>query len=223
MKEEKLSFEKVWLMFKETDAKFKETDAKFKETDARMDKRFKETDAKIERISKQIAEQRLEFAEQRLEFAEHSKAIFEQGKQIGGLNRSLGKFTEDLFFNSLSNLMKTKFGVQFFTANNSRELNNSSIEIDAMGIVNGNINSVFLTEIKSRYSKDAIKQLSEIINKFDTFFPELSDKKKFGIIAVPHLKDVQTKEILKAGFYPATLKNDMVVIETPNNFKAKAF
>ncbi len=198
MKEEKLNFEKVWQMFQETDKKFKETNSQ-----------FQETDAKIDRISNQIDKQ--------------SKAIFEQGRQIGGLNRSFGKFAEDLFFNSLSNLMKNKFGVQFFTANNSRELNNSSIEIDAMGIVNGNINSVYLTEIKSKYSKDAIKQLSEIINKFDTFFPELSDKKKFGIIAVPYLREEQTNEILKAGFYPATLKNDMVVIDTPSSFKAKVF
>jgi len=33
-----LSFEKVWLMFQETDKKFKETDEKFKETDKKLNK-----------------------------------------------------------------------------------------------------------------------------------------------------------------------------------------
>ncbi len=36
--EEPLSFEKVWLMFQETDKKFQETDRKFKETDKKLNK-----------------------------------------------------------------------------------------------------------------------------------------------------------------------------------------
>jgi hypothetical protein len=152
------------------------------------------------------------------------KQIKELGIQIGGLHNNFGKFTEDLFYNSLEKIMFEKFGIQSFDPNRNRNLIGiGTIEIDAIGIVNGSINSVFLTEIKSRFSSKAIDQLKEIMNRFDTFYPEYKDKKKFGVIAIPQLSESQAKEILKAGFYPATLKNDMVVIDTPKNFKAKAY
>lgn len=48
-----LSFEKVWLMFQETDKKFKETDKKFQETD----KKFKETDKKLNQLERLFASQ----------------------------------------------------------------------------------------------------------------------------------------------------------------------
>ncbi|MCX7735234.1 MAG: hypothetical protein N2319_00855 [Candidatus Kapabacteria bacterium] len=43
---EKLDFEKVWLMFQETDRKFQETDKKFQDTD----KKFKDTDKKLNKL-----------------------------------------------------------------------------------------------------------------------------------------------------------------------------
>jgi len=49
-KTEKLDFEKVWLMFKETDRKFQETDRAMKETDRKQ----KETDKQIKELGKQI-------------------------------------------------------------------------------------------------------------------------------------------------------------------------
>ncbi len=42
-----VSFDQVWLMFKETDKQFKKTDKQFKETD----KQFKETDKKIKELT----------------------------------------------------------------------------------------------------------------------------------------------------------------------------
>ncbi|MCX8143793.1 MAG: hypothetical protein N3F62_05985 [Bacteroidia bacterium] len=43
---EKLTFEKVWKLFQETDKKFQETDKKFQETD----RKFKETDKKLRQL-----------------------------------------------------------------------------------------------------------------------------------------------------------------------------
>ncbi|MCX6146892.1 MAG: DUF3782 domain-containing protein [Candidatus Kapabacteria bacterium] len=176
-----------------------------------------------EQLINLFQEDRKQFQEIKEAQLKTDKQIKELGIQIGGLGNRFGQFTEDLFYNSLSKIMKEKFGVQFFEPNRSREKGDASIEIDAMGIVNGSINAVYLTEIKSKYNKKAIEQLTVIIKKFDSFYPELSDKKKFGIIAVPHLNENQANEILKAGFYPATLKNDLVVIDTPKNFKPKEF
>lgn len=51
--EEPLSFEKVWLMFLETDKKFQDTDRKFKETD----QKFKETDKKLNKLERLFVSQ----------------------------------------------------------------------------------------------------------------------------------------------------------------------
>ena len=48
---EPLSFEKVWLMFQETDKQFKETDKKLKESDKMLTERFQETDKRIKELS----------------------------------------------------------------------------------------------------------------------------------------------------------------------------
>jgi hypothetical protein len=157
------------------------------------------------------------------QLAETNRYIKELGIQIGGVHSSFGKFTEELFMSSLEIMMKSNFGIQSFDPNPSRKLDSDSIEIDAMGIINGSVNKVYIAEIKSNYSKKALKQLNKILDKFNSFYPELSDKKKFGIIAVPFLKEEQIKEISNAGFYPAVFKNDMLVLQTSKNFKAKAF
>ena len=50
MENNELTFEKVWLMFQETDKKFQETDKKFQETDKRIEKLSKETDKKLRKL-----------------------------------------------------------------------------------------------------------------------------------------------------------------------------
>lgn len=53
-----LTFENVWLMFRETDKKFKETDEKFKETDKELKKLWAESDKRFEARLKKEAETR---------------------------------------------------------------------------------------------------------------------------------------------------------------------
>jgi hypothetical protein len=48
-----LSFEKVWLMFQETDRKFQDTDRKFQDTD----KKFQDTDKKLNRLEQLFTSQ----------------------------------------------------------------------------------------------------------------------------------------------------------------------
>jgi len=48
-----LSFEKVWLMFQETDKKFQETDKKFQDTD----RKFQDTDKKLNRLERLFTSQ----------------------------------------------------------------------------------------------------------------------------------------------------------------------
>jgi len=103
---EKLDFEKVWLMFKETDRKFQETDRKF-------DKIIQESDKKNQVTSKQIKE---------------------LGKQIGGLGNKFGSFNEALFLPSLDKMLKEKFNCNSTSQRYSFADNGNSFEIDILGI-----------------------------------------------------------------------------------------
>ena len=119
--------------------------------------------------------------------------------------------------------MRNKFKTPFFDTNLYRMLEKDGIEIDALAFSNGKTNKCYVIEVKSRYSKKVLSQLDNIITKMDIFYPEHRTKKKYGLIAVPHLKPSQLQEILSNGFYPATMKGDMLEIEAPINFKPKEF
>ncbi|MFY8160245.1 MAG: DUF3782 domain-containing protein [Candidatus Kapaibacteriota bacterium] len=180
-------------------AMFADTDKRMKETDRRMketDRRMKETETYIKEI----------------------------GKQIGGLSNKFGKFTEDIFMDSLQKLMKEKFYVQEFIANSFKRIYSiGEIEIDAMGVVNGDINSVYIAEIKSKFDNEAIEQLEKNISKINTFYPELKDKKKIGLIVLPNIEDEVKFKIMKAGFIPVSLKDDLAIIKSPEDFAPKEF
>ncbi|MBM2813297.1 MAG: hypothetical protein HW421_59 [Ignavibacteria bacterium] len=184
--------------FKETDRQFKETDRQFKETD----KKFRELDIFLEKVGRRIDE---------------------QGTQIGGVHKSFGNFTEDLLFNSLQLQLQLQFDIEFFDTNVSRSIKGADFEADALAFSNGNSNQLFVIEVKTRFNKTLIKQLTKKLEEVNRFCPEHQSKKKYGVIAVPHLKPGQLQEILKAGYYPATLRGDMLVIEYPQGFKPRVY
>ena len=182
---------------------------------------FAETRSIIDRNSIEADKRYIE-AEKRSK--EIDKKIKELGKQIGGVHQSIGKLTESLFFKSLKKLLMDKFHVQMFEPNAYRESEDKTwIEIDALAVVNGDINSVFITEIKTKFSQDALKQLEGNLNKFNKHYPEFKDRKKYGILAVPHLTEAQKLEVLKRGFYPAIINENIAMIDAPIEFKAREF
>lgn len=191
-----LTYDQMMALFLETRDQFAETRAQFAETRALIDKNAKESD----------------------------KRFKELGKQIGGVHNTIGKLTESLFFRSLKKLLMEKFHVQMFEPNAYRESENKTwIEIDALAVVNGDINSVYITEIKTKFSQDALKQLEENLLKFNNFYPEFKYRKKFGILAVPHLTDAQKNEILNHGFYPVIINENIAKIDAPEEFIGKEY
>ncbi|MBM2814729.1 MAG: hypothetical protein HW421_1491 [Ignavibacteria bacterium] len=212
--------------FKETDKKFLVTDRQFKETDKKFletDRQFKETDKKFLETDRQFKKTDKMFQELDLFLIEVGKRIDEQGKQIGGVHKSFGNFTEDLLFNSLHLQMQNKFNLEFFDTNVCRSLKGEEFEADALAFSNGTSNRLFVIEVKTRFNKTVLKQITKKLSDVNKFCPEHKTKKKYGVIAVPHLKQSEVQEILKAGFYPATLKSDMLVIEYPPDFKPKVY
>ena len=176
-KKEKLDFDKVWLMFQDTDRRMKETD----------------------------------------------KQIKELGKQIGGLHNSIGEYSENFLKNSVTTLLKDHFKVEAVTHDYSINKKGKHIQIDAFGYSNNKRNEMFVLELKTKLRPDDIDQLDNIIKNIDLFLPEHKDKKVYGIMAAVNYKQDLADKITGKGYYFAHISGDMLVLDNPKGFKAKAF
>jgi hypothetical protein len=107
-KDDKLTFEKVWLALMQTrdliEKSSLETDKKFHETN----EKFQETDKYLKNL----------------------------GKEIGGLGNKFGTFNEGLVMPSLVQLFKTKFGCKSISENFRFFANGNSMEIDLLAVSN---------------------------------------------------------------------------------------
>ena len=214
MKEEKLSFEKVWLMFQETSLQMKETDRKFQETSLQM----KETDRKFQETEKQIKEAQAQTDKQ---IKEVSKQIAEHGIQIGGISNKFGTFTEGLVYPSIEKELYEKFKV---THVSQRARNKTKkVEIDILGYSNGTKNEAYVVEVKSHLREEALDQILNILEHFKENFPEHKDKKVYGMIASIDTNDEVLTKIEKAGIYCANVSNNVFELKSSKNFKPRVY
>jgi hypothetical protein len=208
---------------------------------AEADKRAAETDRIIRELGKQIGglnnkfgtftdeaerqtvEADITTAEIRAMQKETAQQIRELGKQIGGLNNKFGSFTEGLALPSVQNLLFERFGVEDFMPRRRRRFQGETIELDALGIVNGSRNEAYIVEIKSHFRSDGVEQLLAIIAKFRAAFPEYTDKKVFGILVAADASADALQASLKAGFYVITFNDDIMRFEDGNGFVPTAY
>jgi hypothetical protein len=181
------------LMFQETDRKFQETDRKFQETKEVLAKSSLETDKFIKRL----------------------------GKEIGGVGKSIGNLAEGLAEPSINDELEKKFKVEFIAPNIIKKIKGEKIELDILAYSNSTKNEVFIVEIKSNLSLDAINQLKNNLRRFKRFFPEHSDKKVYGIICAIKSYPNLIKEIYENGLYFATVKKGIFRIEDKKDFIPK--
>jgi hypothetical protein len=185
----------IWSMFKETDQRFQETAQRFKETDKRLDQRFKKTD----------------------------RYIKELGKQIGGLGKKFGGFTEGLVYPSMRKILMEQFKMNHVTQRVLVRKNGDELELDALAYTDGDINRVFIVEVKSRFRDEDLKDIFRDLKKFPKFFPEHKDKKLYGIIVAVDISEQLRKKVLKAGLYLALIRDDTFCLDIPEGFKAKCY
>jgi len=94
-----LSFENIWLLFKETDKKFKETDKKIKETDKKFKDALKEIFANVD---KQLSEN----AEQMRETDRMIKDLLESNKMFANFKNNIADTAEKFFIDAFSKRIK---------------------------------------------------------------------------------------------------------------------
>jgi hypothetical protein len=191
---EKLTFEKVWQMFKETDLKFQETDLKFQETD---------------RIVRENSNQ----------LKETKELVRELSLNIGGLNNKFGSFNEALVAPSINRILSDTFNCYLISNNTKFKNNGNSFEIDVFG---ESSESIILVEIKSSLKDSAIEQLLVQIQKVRNS-KKYPDKKIIGIIAATDYSEATAIKIAEIGLYFISVTESLVELKTPANFIPKSW
>ena len=88
-KPEGLSFEKVWLLFKETDKKIKQAFEELAESMKETDERFKETDVKFKETDKKL------------------ESLIKSNQRFSNFINNYADTTEIMFYEQYNNLLKT--------------------------------------------------------------------------------------------------------------------
>jgi hypothetical protein len=170
----------------------------------------KETD----RILKELVEER----------RKTEREIRQVNKQLGELGNKFGSFTEGLAWPSMEKLLHEQFGMNDVGPRRKAHLNGESLEIDVLAFDNtGARDEVYVVEIKSHLKEEAIDQILKAISDFPRFFPNLKDRKIYGLIAAVDIPDDVRAAVIKNGLYLARLNDETFKLLVPRNFKPKAF
>ena len=166
-----------------------------------------------------VAQQQTAIAQQATD-----KQLKELSKQIGGLGNKFGSFTEGLALPSMAKILTEKFGMT--TINPSvrvRDKQGNVHEIDVLAYNNGEINTAIIVEVKSHLREEAIAQILRQLHDVPTLFPELADKKCYGIITAVDANETLRKKVLAEGLYFAEIHDEQFTLRVPDDFVPRCF
>ena len=144
-------------------------------------------------------------------------------KLIGDLGNKFGSFTEGMAFPSMEKMLRERFGMTTVTTRYKTQKGSDTIEIDVLGIANGDINTVVVVEVKSHLKQRDIDQMLKILNRFADYFPEQKGKKLYGILAFVDASGNAIMEAEKAGLYVARIHDELFDLLPQNGFSPKDF
>jgi hypothetical protein len=155
---------------------------------------------------------------------ETARQINQVNKQIGEIGNKFGYFTEGMALPSMENVLKRRFGMNAVFPRAKLHRNGHTLEIDVLAYdTSGKSDSVFLVEVKSNLTREAIEQLLDTIERFPKFYPDFADRKLFGIVAAVYIPDDLRNVVFKKRLYLARISDDTFKLQTPSGFKPKAF
>lgn len=184
-----------------------------------MFKELTETNIETRKILNELSAEhkKTELAQQ-----ETDKQIKEISKQIGGLNNSIGEYTENFLKQSIETLLKETFNVEVVTHDLKAKKADKNMQIDAIGYSNSNRNELYIVELKTKLRADDLDQLDKIVKNIFTFLPEHKDKKVYGVLIAVNFDEKMAKQITDKGYYFAHISGGLLVLDQPYNFKVKA-
>lgn len=200
-----------------TDQELKDLVASLAVDSARRDAEAARRDAEADKRLKVFEQQLLQSKN------ETDRQLRELAQQIGGISNKFGTFTEGLSLPSVQRLLFDRFDVEDFMPRRRRRVNGETIELDALGVVNGLRNEAYIVEIKSHLRMDGVEQLHSTVLRFRSVFPEYNDKKVFGLLVAADASADAVEACRKAGFYLITFEDDIMRFHDKNGFVPKAY
>jgi len=192
-KKEDLNFEKVWLLFQETDKKFQETDKKFQETD----KKFQETDKKFQETDKKLRQLENLFLGQ------------------------WGKLVESLIEGNLVKLFQERgIKVQGTTRRAERYYKNKPIEIDILAV---NENVVVVIEVKTTLKVEDVNDFIEKLKVFKEAFSEYRNKIVYGAVAFIQVNEEADRYAYRKGLFVIKGTGESAKIVNDKKFNPKVW
>ncbi len=144
-------------------------------------------------------------------------------KQLGELGNRFGGFTEGMALPSIREILYEKFGAGAVVTDARARRNGHSLQIDAVGITNGDVNEAYLVEIKSHLREESLQQILKHLQSFVSFFPEHRGKTLYGMLVAVDVPEELEKRILSQGIYLAKIHGDLFELVTPEGFEPRGF
>jgi hypothetical protein len=199
-----LNFDKVWLMFQETDRQFKETDKKFKETD----KKFKETEKLLNE-----------------KFQETDRLSKETDQKIKALSELFtsqwGKLIESLVEGAVVRLLNSAgIGVYYTVERVKGCVNGENFEFDIIAL-DGDV--LVAVEVKTTLRPTDVKAFLKKMARFRVYLPNFSQPTVMGCMAFLRADSGAEAQAQNAGLYVIKATNDSATLLNGKGFKAKVF
>ncbi len=144
-------------------------------------------------------------------------------QQLGELGNRFGGFTEGMALPSMREILYEKLGVDAVVTDARSRRNGRSIQVDAVGITNGDANAVYLVEIKSRLREEGLQQILRHLRSFSDFFPAHRGKTFYGVLAAVDVPEELEQRVLKHGIYLAKIHGDLFELAVPEGFEPRGF
>jgi len=155
--------------------------------------------------------------------AEFNRGMAELKKQLGGLGEKFGGFTEGMALPSMEKVLRERFGLEkVFPRPRVRRAEGRTMEVDVLAYSDSRPEA-FIVGVKSHLRAEALAQILKALREVREFYPELGERKFFGIIAYVDAPEALCKKILEKGIYLARIHDETFEIAVPEGFKPRSF
>lgn len=163
------------------------------------------------------------FEEIRRILADTARITKQNAKLIGDIGNKFGSFTEGMAFPSMERLLRKRFGMTTVTTRYKAQRGGETMEIDVLGLANGDLNAVVAVEVKSHLKERDVEQTVRMLGRFSDFFPEHKGKKLYGILAYVDGSEETRQQAVRAGLYTARIHDEVSDLLPDNGFTPRDF
>ena len=221
---EKPNFEKVWLMFQETDRKFQETERLLKEGSQETERLLKEGSQETERLLKESSQETDRILTEKFQETDKQfKATDKKIREVEGLfTGKWGRLMEALVEGDLLKLLQRKnikVDKTFTRIKFTYQNRNGEIDIIAM-----NGNEIVLVEVKTTLTSEDVKDFIEkTLAIYKKVFPEYKNRKVYGAVAYLNAESHAELNAERMGLYVIKAVGSSSSIINQKRFIPKVF